>query len=281
MAATLQTLREGGSQHPEEIVNFFDAALTLVSGVIDPTAGHLEVEEQAVPDMSVQVGLGKALIVTSDKSMCYPVRLSGDPASVTIDPNSSGNSRIDAIVLYINLSASANTDSSNVATLTKVNGTPAGSPTAPSDADIATAIGASNPFVRLANVTVASGATSIANANISDQRRRACVKSPSPLRSMTFAASFTPDFFNGNQQSIILTDNITINTPTNMNVGDWLYLELIQDGGGGNTLTWSVTGSKNLSADMSINSTGNKRTTYALQKTAGGFNIYLVGKEYT
>lgn len=280
MAATLQTLREGGSQHPEEIVNFFDAALTLVSGVIDPTAGHFEVEEQAVPDMSVQVGLGKALIVTSDKSMCYPVRLSGDPASVTIDPNASGNSRIDAIVLYINLSASANTDSSNVATLTKVNGTPAGSPTAPSDADIATAIGAANPFIRLANVTVASGATNIQNANISDQRRRACVKSPSPLRSMTYSATFAPDFFNGNQQSISLTGNIQIDTPTNMNVGDWLYLELIQDVVGGRTLTWNVTGIVWQSADYSINSTASKKSTYALQKTSTGFNAFLVGKEY-
>lgn len=281
MAATLQTLRAGGTQHPEEIVNFFDAALTLVSGVVDPVAGHLAVAQQTVPNMTVQVALGKALLVTSDKKMCYPVRLSGDPANVTIDPNASGNTRIDAVVVYIDLAASANTDSSNVAKLTKVNGTPAGSPVAPTDGEIATAIGASNPFFRLADITVASGATSIQTANIADQRRRACVKTPTPLRTITFAASFTPDFFNGNQQSITLTNNITINTPTNMNVGDWLQLELIQDGTGGRTLTWSITGAKNLSADMSINSTIAKRTTYAIQKTATGYNVYLMGKEYT
>jgi hypothetical protein len=73
-------------------------------------------------------------------------------------------------VLYIDLGASPNTDISNVAKAIAVQGTPAASPVAPLDAAIQTAIGASNPFIRLADVAVANGAVSIVTANILDQR---------------------------------------------------------------------------------------------------------------
>jgi len=172
MPALLQTLREGGAQHPQEIVNFLDGALVSASGIVDKDTNGFLIEQQASPNMTVKVNLGKAIAITTDKSMAYPIRLSSAVSSVTIDQNASGNPRIDAVVLYIDLAASPNADISNVAKLTKVNGTPAGSPTAPSDSDISTAIGASNPFIRLPNVTVASGATSIQTANIADTRTK-------------------------------------------------------------------------------------------------------------
>lgn len=50
---------------------------------------------------------------------------------------------------------------------------PDASPVAPSTSVIQTAVGSANPFIRLANVTVASGATSITNANITDVREQA------------------------------------------------------------------------------------------------------------
>lgn len=162
-------MRSGGAQHPEEIVNFLDSRLIISSGIFNKSGGGFAVEQETVPAMSVKVAQGYAFLRKSDGSMVYPVRLSGADASAVIGANSSGNSRIDAVVLYIDLSASANSDISNVAKLAVVAGTPAGSPVAPSDGDIQTALGASNPFIRLANVTVASGAVSIVTANISNK----------------------------------------------------------------------------------------------------------------
>ncbi|MCG3176880.1 MAG: hypothetical protein MOGMAGMI_01844 [Candidatus Omnitrophica bacterium] len=96
--------------------------------------------------------------------------LTGADGSATITANSSGNSRIDAVVLYIDRAASPNAACSNVAKLIVIAGTPAASPVAPTNAEIASSIGASNPYLRLADVTVASGATSISDANIKDRR---------------------------------------------------------------------------------------------------------------
>lgn len=162
------TLRSGGTAHPETSVLQHITDLIANSGVFDASLIHFKAEAQAVPDMTVKVNIGRAYI-KGVSTNAYPVRSDADE-TVIISPNSSGNPRIDAIVLYIDLSATANTDATNVAKLTKVQGTPAASPVAPTDSEIATAIGSANPFIRLAHITVASGATSITNSNISDQR---------------------------------------------------------------------------------------------------------------
>lgn len=171
MAATLYTTRSGATQHPEEMLNQLLNLMVNASGIVSPTDdNHFLVEEADTPDMSVDVRQGYAYIKKSDGSMVYPVRLYDTDANVAISANASGNSRIDAVVLYIDLGASANTTATNVAKLTTVEGTPAGSPTAPSDGDISTEIGASNPFIRLADVTVENGETTILDADIADQR---------------------------------------------------------------------------------------------------------------
>jgi hypothetical protein len=170
MAAVLQALRSGATQIPEEMVNALDTALVRLSGVLSCSANHFLVEQSDSLGMTVDVRQGYAFIVNSANSMTYPVRLKTEDAQVSITANSSGNSRIDAIVLYIDLGASANAEGTNVATLIAVEGTAAASPSAPTDANISTAIGAANPFLRLANVTVASGETEIEDAHINDKR---------------------------------------------------------------------------------------------------------------
>jgi len=165
---SLYTLRTGGTAHPEDSVLQQVTDQVTVAGVRDANDTDFEVVENSPTGLSVLVSEGRAY-VKKTTSNAYPVRNTADEA-LSITSNGSGNPRIDAVVLYIDLAATANTDSSNVATLVVVDGTPAASPVAPSDGDIATAIGSSNPFIRLADVTVASGATNILNANILDQR---------------------------------------------------------------------------------------------------------------
>jgi hypothetical protein len=116
--------------------------------------------------MSVDVAAGRAYVLGSD---AYPVR-STDVENKTVTANSSGNPRIDTVVLYIDKAASPNSDSSNVAKLMVVAGTAAASPSVPSDSTIQTAVGAGNPFIRLANLAVANGTSSVTSANITDVR---------------------------------------------------------------------------------------------------------------
>ena len=170
MASTLQTMRSGGTQHPEEIINFINSRLVSTGGIFDISGTQFKVAEEDTPAMSVKVQEGYAFLPNSSGSMVYPVRLFDGDASVSISANSSGNDRIDAVVLYIDLSATANAIVSNVAKLVVVEGTPAGSPTAPSNGDIESEIGASNPYLRIADVEVGNGASSIVDADITDQR---------------------------------------------------------------------------------------------------------------
>lgn len=163
---SLFTLRTGATTHPEDSVLQFATDLISSSGVISKAAGttHFSVQAQAAPDMTVKVKAGRAYIKGSSGN-AYPI-LSDADTSVAIGANGSGSTRVDAVVLYIDKGASANSDASNVAKLTVVQGTTS----APSDGTIQAAVGASNPFTRLADVSVGSGVTSIVSGNITDQR---------------------------------------------------------------------------------------------------------------
>lgn len=172
---TIFTKRTGATAHPEGSVLQLDTDIISVAGVLDLSAtNHFKVAQQTSPDMTVKVAAGRAY-VKSATSNGYPVRSDAD-ANVTITANGSGNPRKDAIVLYIDLAASPNSDASNVAKLAAVAGTASASPQPPDDAAIGTAIGASNPFIRLANVTVISGETTIENADIEDKRAQVALK---------------------------------------------------------------------------------------------------------
>jgi hypothetical protein len=111
----------------------------------------------------------------------------------TISGNTSGQTRIDAVVAYVDLAekdasdaiASANPTtyqdySTAVGAVTAnetdglvlqiVEGTPAASPVAPDSAAIQSAVGASNPYKVLAHVEVADSASSITDSEITDKR---------------------------------------------------------------------------------------------------------------
>lgn len=95
-------------------------------------------------------------------------------AVVTITTADPANPRITTIVLYVDKGASTSASPPNNPGIIKtmaVNGTAAAVPSAPSGGTIQTAVGGSNPYIILANVTVGTGVTTIVNANISDQRQ--------------------------------------------------------------------------------------------------------------
>ena len=274
MPAILQTMRAGaGTLHPQEIMNFFGSFLTTTGGVKNINDSDFKVEAQSSPDMTVKVNMGMALIPTSDGKMAYPARIYSAVYDVTIASNGSGNPRIDAIVAYVDVAVSPNSGIDNVLKVVRVAGTPSASPTAPSDSDIQSSVGGANPFIRLANVTVASGATSITSGNIEDTRTDAEVtlnqpKIKSPTQqyvTLTDGATITLDPRKGTKFQVTLAGNRAIILATAPNGGNWagkrFSLRVIQDATGGRSISSWFSGYTVKWADgvaITLTSTANK-----------------------
>ena len=121
----------------------------IVGGKIVYGDTNLKVEAQSSPNMSVKVSAGVCSI--------NGVFLQNDSSyTVTITSNSSNFPRKDAIVAYI---------SGTTFQIKAVKGTPSASPVAPTVS--------SSSYIKLAEVTVGVGVTSIQNSNITDCRNTA------------------------------------------------------------------------------------------------------------
>lgn len=264
------SIRSGSSAIPEAGVAHLTRALIYQSGVLDPTT-HWSVTEQSPQDRTVDVSAGQGFFVKA--GMTYHGE-STDVNNVAITANSSGNPRIDAIVAYADLSASAGTDGTNVLKFVAVAGTPASSPTAPDATAIATAIGAGNPYIVLANVAVANGATTLANANITDLRPSAYVKIPAGIYQsllidasvktskmskvvLVDSATITIDCSLGQYFDVTIAGNRTI-AFTNYQIGQMIYLDVKQDNAGSRLLTFGADVHWPFDVAPTLTTTGNK-----------------------
>jgi len=205
----------------KDLSNVAVSFVTAGGGVVG-TTDYL-VQAQGSPNNTVLVNTGKAYVPTADGTMVYATRMDATQ-NVTIAANSSGNPRVDSVVLYCDLSASPDPAADNVAKFFAVQGTPGGSPVAPTNAQILAAIGAGNPYIVLATINVANGFTSINSGNITDARAFARISGGDSVFQSDFAnyvhsgltiptsASLTTTaaagviYFNGNKVSVS-TDN--------------------------------------------------------------------------
>ena len=129
--------------------------------------------------MSIQIGGGSstdsALLVLSE-GKCVLLSTDGEPEVVTIPTAPASGSRIDAVVSYIDTtSADPEAETPGTPEYVKtivVSGTAASSPSAPTDAQIVSALpaGANAKYYRWCDVRVAQGATTITNSNITDKK---------------------------------------------------------------------------------------------------------------
>jgi hypothetical protein len=138
--------------------------LIFTEGVVDPGGGDFEVTETSPLSLSVAVAVGRAVIQGDDETRQGKYLVVSDTVlnvPITAAPVAP-NDRIDLIVLQCNdpVAGSVRTPA-NVAEVVAIAGTPSVTPSAP--ALPATAI-------PLAEVYVAAGATTIANADITDLR---------------------------------------------------------------------------------------------------------------
>jgi len=141
------------------------------AGVV--TQADCAVTQNGSPNMSVNVASGVVYILNPSWTAASVTetkywRVKNDATvNVVISANSSGNPRITSIFAKLTTGTTPDDYGTNVASFVAVDGTPAGSPTAPA------APSDGNGYTRLANVTVANGASSIVTGNISDARFRA------------------------------------------------------------------------------------------------------------
>lgn len=137
----------------------------------------LNVTAQGSPNMTVKVNPGTAKISTGStpSKQSYLVRLDTSTGSdVTITTANGSNPRRDLIVAYYDLSiVSASPNNPGALKFAAVAGTPAASPADPNATAIQTAVGASNPYIILARVTVGTSVTTITAPNITDLRTMA------------------------------------------------------------------------------------------------------------
>jgi len=276
----IYTFRSGASAHPEDTVLQELTELITVGGVSDmSTDNHWKVSEKgAGANMSVDIAVGKCFI-RGTSTNTYPCRNTSIVNKV-IGGNSSGNTRIDAVVIYVDKAASPDTEAANVGTLVIVPGTPAALPVAPTDAEIQTAVGAANPFLRLADITVVNGAASIVNANIADKRVRFRTRHHLHEYEDTDASTITFDVSKNNYHKVEITANRTL-AVIGDSFGDSFVVKIKQDGTGGHTVTW-WSNIDWFGGTPVLTPTANKVDAFLFVKKADGrYDGYVIGQDAT
>lgn len=149
----------------------------VTKGFLGRVLSGLNVSQRgAGANMSVDVAIGDAIIQRSDGTYGHPA-WNDAVYNQAIAAADGSNPRRDIVVMYIDYNETPSTGVANntngVVKITSVSGTAAGSPVDPSNATIQSAVGSGNPFIKLARVRVAAGATSISNSVIDDLRELA------------------------------------------------------------------------------------------------------------
>lgn len=162
-----------------------DAALSafLSAAFNGDVAAGLNVEPTGATGLKVLVKPGTGQIKTG-QNFSRLIQIDADE-EVTIAAASPSNERHDLIVAYIDSKVTPTTtviDNTNgVLKLASVAGTPSATPTDPTTATIQSKIGAGNPYIILARVTVPQMASSLTKSNITDLRSRVLIGNSSQI----------------------------------------------------------------------------------------------------
>lgn len=275
----IYTLRSGASALPEDSVLQPFTDLVRVGGVLDLSSDdHLKVVQRgAGANMSVDISAGRAVIKGSGNA--YPVR-NTTAINAAIGSNGAGNPRKDAIVVYIDLAESPTSTADDVVKTAVVAGTAAASPVAPDDSAIQTAIGGSNPFIRLANVTVDSMETQIQDADIEDARQQFKTKHMINASTTSYSSTLAIDVGEYNDQIITLTGDLEITSITNYTIDVPIILRFVQGAGGGHSLDMSGLDIDWYDGELILSaSVGKKDALMLIPRSNGRFEAFIMGIE--
>lgn len=202
------------ANYGEEEFNYIQKFL-LQQGILNTNGADyndfidLKVTQHGAGDMSVDVATGVAVINTIRNSVSFKVFVANQAsANLVVTANALGTNRVDAVILKLSRVIEPDALMSNVSSLEVVLGTGV---SALSDGAIQTAIGANFDFIRLANLTVSNGDTSILTVDIADTRIRcystdASVPNPTIIKFRQLSAD--PTTPNEGEMWYNTTDNI-------------------------------------------------------------------------
>jgi hypothetical protein len=168
--ATILTWAIQAASNPAHTARFIATAL-LNEGVVDKAGNSFKVAQDTGSNMAVKVGSGSAgdlVVVEGDNSVAqgtYIAEHQDATATLVIAASDPSNPRIDRIVVRVDDAEEGGVD--DVTDIEVVQGTPAGSPSAPAVPSSA---------ISVAQVAVGAGVTAITNANITDERVEAPVR---------------------------------------------------------------------------------------------------------
>jgi hypothetical protein len=183
--------------HPAENDRLTTQALYATTGIIG--ASSLAVTPNSPAGMSVIVATGWAAIVgTTQSNMGTYVAYNDAPNTLTVTTADPTNPRIDIVVVTVQ--DAYYTGAFNDVVFQVIAGTPAGSPTAP-------ATPANS--IKLANIAVGAGVTSITASNITDQRVDVTTNLPAPQ------LNFAVNTQTGTTYTTVLSDNGKLITQSN------------------------------------------------------------------
>ena len=161
---TYTTNRDGGKTNEEGHIRFQTKVWSgnIVSG--------LQAVQRSPLAMGINISVGDAKVDYSTYGYTVWTDAIESVSIATADPS---NPRIDRIVCYVDRAvtpSSTNSNNPGIVKFKSVAGTPAASPSAPSDVTVQTSVGASNPYFDIARVLVGTGVTTIDNSKITDTR---------------------------------------------------------------------------------------------------------------
>jgi hypothetical protein len=183
--------------HPAENDRLSTQALYATTGIIGTSS--LAVTPNSPAGMSVIVASGWAAIVgTTQSNMGTYVAYNDAPNTLTVTTANPTNPRID--IVCVTVQDAYYTGAFNDVIFQVIAGTPAGSPTAP-------ATPANS--IKLANIAVGAGVTSILAANITDERVDVTTNLPAPQ------LNFAVNTQTGTTYTTVLSDNGKLVTQSN------------------------------------------------------------------
>lgn len=154
--------------------NSFDQRGHFYRAFLSGNVSGMLVKQNSTPNMTVLVEHGSALL--NKNTISASIAEIKSDTSVTIDTANTSNPRIDTIVIYEDTSVAIPTVEANYwqdgaggrFKIVSLPGTAGAAPTALTDANIQSAIGAGKPWARLANITVPANSSTIVNSNINN-----------------------------------------------------------------------------------------------------------------
>lgn len=141
----------------------FRLPLKLINGEV---LSGFDVKANNPNSMILKITPGDAKIPYQDYS--YAV-WSDSEETVTVPTANSSRSRVDSVVAYVDrneLGTATTINNQNALKFKVVSGSPSGNPIAPTDGMIKSSIGAGNPYIVLAEISVAQGTTLVTQAAI-------------------------------------------------------------------------------------------------------------------